>query len=164
MSNSVKTLLFARNIFPSLAFACFACWELGECEMLDAQQSSSWCELCALLASEGSQSQLSIWINSLSLSLCKQCNAGSATALFLQIERAGIFSGTVVSCDERGHTSHYPCLETRMQFCSVSSSREFSHAELLASMSVPHREVTIWTHTICIWEQKNGRRCSVSSN
>ena len=64
--------------------------------MLDAQQSSSWCELCALLA-EGSQ--LSIWINT--LSLWKQCNAGPVTALFLQIdESVTIFSGTVVGSDE----------------------------------------------------------------
>ena len=71
--------------------------QFGICKMLDALLHSSWCELCALLA-EGSQ--LSIWINTLSLSLWKQCNAGPVTALFLQIdESVTIFSGTVVRSD-----------------------------------------------------------------
>ena len=90
--------------------------QFGICKMLDALLHSSWCELCALLA-EGSQ--LSIWINTLSLSLSGN-NAMLARWLlcFCKSMRVWAFSqaqllALISEVAHRDLDSHHPYLGTK---------------------------------------------------
>ena len=77
-------------------------WEPGECEMLDGageQSSSCWCELCALLANRG-VTHNSRYGSTPSLSVSGNNAMLAVTALFLQINSANIFSGTVIDFDK----------------------------------------------------------------
>ena len=121
--------------------------QFGICKMLDALLHSSWCELCALLA-EGSQ--LSIWINTLSLS---GNNAMLARWLlcFCKSMRVWAFSqaqllALISEVAHRDLDSHHPYLGTKNghHSCSLSSNC----CLLLWRVSLPRKgchQSELWT-------------------